>query len=162
VEYVAPVNGLFGTYFATVKHEGKAINIVNVHLSPFVVQRGSNLPQAIAALTSVEVVHQKEIESILSSINSKNPTIVCGDFNSLSGFSAPTRLVESGLMDSFASVTDNADSHSTWQWPFGNSKIRFRIDYIFHSDHFRTVSSKIIPTKGSDHFLTVSEIEYKP
>lgn len=162
VDYAPPIDGLFGTYFATIKHDGKAVNVVNVHLSPFTVQRGSNLPQALAALTKVEVVHQKEIESIIGRIDTKKPTIVCGDFNSLSGFAAPTRMAEIGLIDSFASVTENADSQPTWQWPLGRSKIQFRIDYVFHSDHFRTISSKIIPTTGSDHFLTVSEIELKP
>ena len=162
VDYTPPVDGLFGTYFASIKHNGRVVNVVNVHLSPFVVQRGSNLPQAISALTKVEAVHQKEIESIIRRIDAKNPTIVCGDFNSLSGFSAPTRLDEIGLIDSFASVTENPDSQPTWQWPLGRSKIQFRIDYVFHSDHFRTISSKIIPTTGSDHFLTVSEIELKP
>ena len=50
---------------------------------------------------------------------------------------------------------------ATWRWPLGRLHIQFRIDYIFHSTHFRTVSSRTISTTGSDHLLVVSEVVLK-
>lgn len=77
----------------------------------------------------------------------------------MSTFAAPRQLAELGLTDSFAKVTENADSQPTWRWPVGNGHIQFRIDYVFHSRHFETVDSRIVPTTGSDHFLLVSEMK---
>ena len=151
-------DGLLGTYFATVTHDNRP---VNVHLSPFGVRRGSTFRQAFQAISAVETVHQTEIESVAAKVDSSHPTLVCGDFNSVSTFSAPLRLVSLGLNDSFASVTEDADSHPTWRWPVGRFHIQFRIDYIFHTNHFTTVSSGIVATTGSDHFLVVTEVAWE-
>jgi len=158
IRYAPPVDGLFGTFFATVTHNTQAVKLVNVHLSPFVISRGSTFQQAIQAVSSVEAVHRKEIAFIQSKIDPGDPTLVCGDFNSLSTFAAPTQLITLGLIDSFAAVTDEPETQPTWRWPVGNLRIQFRIDYIFHTNHFTTVRSKVIPSKGSDHSLVVSEI----
>lgn len=32
--------------------------------------------------------------------------------------------------------------HPTWRWPVGKMHVQFRIDYVFHSKHFRTVTSR--------------------
>ena len=63
------------------------------------------------------------------------------------------------VVDSYASVTENADTHSTWQWPTRPIPLRLRIDYVFHSKHFRTVDSAIIRREGSDHSLVVATLE---
>lgn len=159
IHFLPPEHGLFGTLFATIRHRDREVRIANVHLSPFAVPRGAGFRGAVSALSGVEGTHAKEIQSIATQIDPSRPTLVCGDFNSLSSFSAPKRLEQMGLTESFAAITENADSHSTWGWPFGKRHIQFRIDYIFHSRHFATVGSEIIPTEGSDHALVVSEFE---
>ena len=157
--YDPPVDGLFGIYFATLQHQAQDIKVVNVHLSPFSIRRGSNLGQALRAIGAVEEVHQQEIGKIIGKLDLKHPTLVCGDFNSMSTFSAPMRLTGLGMTDSFSEVTKDADSQPTWRWPVGNGHIQFRIDYIFRTPHFDTIRSKIVPTTWSDHFLLVSELK---
>jgi hypothetical protein len=113
----------------------------------------------MAAITGTESKHAKEIAEILTTVDVDLPTIVSGDFNSLSTFQAPTALVKAGFIDSFACIHADADSHHTWHWPTRPLPMKFRIDYIFHSKHFRTVDSSVIRRNGSDHFLLVSGLE---
>lgn len=160
--FVPPVHGLFGTCFATVILPDGNVRLANVHLSPFQVARGSNAVRAFKAISAVESRHKLEIEAIARNVNAKVPTIVCGDFNSLSTFVAPRTLSGLGLQDSFASVTETADSHPTWRWPIKGMPVQFRIDYIFHSSHFETAKSEVLPTVGSDHSLLVSEMKLIP
>lgn len=158
LRFVPPVHGLFGTYFATVKLPAGDVRIANVHLSPFQVGRGSNAVGVFKAISAVESRHKLEIETVGRDLDSNVPTIVCGDFNSMSTFVAPRALTALGFQDSFASVTESPDSHPTWKWPIKGMPVQFRIDYIFHSSHFKTATSKVLPTVGSDHSLLVSEM----
>lgn len=157
-----PVHGLFGTCFATLKLPDGDVRLANVHLSPFQVARGSNAVGAFRAISAVESRHKLEIEAIVRNLNPKVRTIVCGDFNSLSTFVAPRTLSGLGLQDSFAAFTETADSHPTWRWPIKGMPVQFRIDYIFHSSHFNTATSNVLPTVGSDHSLLVSELKLLP
>lgn len=161
IQYEPPSKGLFGTYFATVTHHNRDIRIVNVHLNPFLIPKGSGFRQAFHAISKVEDIHKREIAAICAKFDPSQPTLVCGDFNSLSMLSAPTHLKSLGLTDSFESVTRTADSNPTWQWPVGRTHLRFRIDYVFHSNHFKTKASKILKTKASDHFLVMSELKLR-
>lgn len=161
VTFVPPAGGLFGTHFATLQFFGTRIRLANVHLSPFTIRRGAGFRQALQDVSAIEATHQKEIRQLIDDTDPHVPMVLCGDFNSLSTFSAPSQLRELGFTDSFAAVTENADTHPTWRWPVGTTRIQFRIDYIFHSEHFRTKTSRIHPTTGSDHALVVSEFVWK-
>lgn len=121
-------------------------------------ERGGGIAAAMAALSRTEEVHSKEIAVISSAIDTSQPTIVVGDFNSPSQFNAPKRLRKIGMVDSFASVKADAETHPTWQWPTKPLPLALRIDYIFCTPHFRTVESKVIRREGSDHYLVVSEL----
>ena len=160
VGYHPPKSGLFGFYEATYTLHDRKVRIVNVHLSPFGIPRGAGLTDALAAISKTEAKHSTEIDAILDSIDPETPTVICGDFNSLSTFKAPSSLVEHGFIDSFASLHDNPDQHVTWHWPSRPIPLRFRIDYIFHSKHFRTTESAVIEKQGSDHFMVVSELTF--
>lgn len=158
--YHPPKAGLFGFYEATYEIHGRMVRIINVHLSPFGIPRGAGLTDALAAISRTEARHTSEIEAILKSIDPQTPTIVCGDFNSLSTFKAPSSLVEHGFIDSFAALHETPDQHVTWHWPSRPIPLRFRIDYIFHSRHFLTTDSAVIEKQGSDHFMVVSELKF--
>jgi endonuclease/exonuclease/phosphatase family metal-dependent hydrolase len=161
LRFEPPLAGLFGTYHAKLKFNGMRVNIANVHLSPFLIRRGSGFVEAYQAIQDSEDTHEREIRAILKNVNPNVPTLICGDFNSLSWLTAPKRLVTERFIDSFASVTDDADMHSTWTWPMGRLSLQGRIDYIFHSRHFTTKSSRIIKTNASDHFLLVSTLKVR-
>ena len=162
--FTPPAGGLFGTHFATIDDSDREVRIVNVHLSPFTIRRGSGFRQALRDIASVEGAHQKESQAIEAKTDWPDvPTIVCGDFNSLSTFVAPQRLKDRGFVDSFASINEDAHKTPTWRWPVGAAHIQFRIDYIFHSTRtiFTRRTSRILPTLGSDHALVVSEFVWK-
>ncbi|TWU02634.1 endonuclease/exonuclease/phosphatase family protein [Stieleria varia] len=160
LKFTPPSAGLFGFYSAQLNRSGKAVHLVNVHLTPFQINRGSGLRDAMKALSTTEKKHVLEIERIVETIDSDQPTIVLGDFNSISTFEAPKLLAEKGLVDAYAANHDEADTHPTWSWPTQPLPLLLRIDYIFHSRHFRSIDSKIIHREGSDHSLVVAELEF--
>jgi endonuclease/exonuclease/phosphatase (EEP) superfamily protein YafD len=159
VVFVPPKDGLFGFYCATFLCGGTDVRVINVHLTPFGVPREATILEGMAAIAATESKHAGEIAGILKAVDADLPTIVAGDFNSLSSFQAPKALVESGFIDSFAFVHADADKHPTWHWPTRPLPLKLRIDYIFHSKHFHTVDSTVIRRNGSDHFLLVSGLE---
>lgn len=159
VKFTEPNAGLFGFYAATVDTSRGPIQVVNVHLSPFQFKRGGGIADAMTALSATEANHAIEIGAIVEAIDRRKPTIVLGDFNSISTFVAPQRLVDLGMIDAFGSVHAEADSHPTWSWPTRPLPIALRIDYIFHTDHFITTKSEVVRRDGSDHALVFAVLK---
>lgn len=150
--------GLFGFYSATIQLGTTSVRIINVHLSPLLMRRGGGIRQAIKAFTDAEEKHAAEIEAIVRTIDVEQPSIIVGDFNSLSTFKAPKRLLKLGFRDAFASMHADADARPTWHWPTKPMPLAFRIDYIFHSPHFTTAKSEVIRRDGSDHHLVFADL----
>ncbi|MEM8671795.1 MAG: endonuclease/exonuclease/phosphatase family protein [Planctomycetota bacterium] len=157
--YVPPTAGLFGFYSAELDFGGTTVNVIDVHLTPITIKRGSGITGAMTALSETEERHEIEIDAIIDHIDRQRPTIVVGDFNSISTFTAPKRLADIGFVDAYASVCDDADPHPTWTWPTRPLPLALRIDYIFHSPHFTTIESGIIRKDGSDHSLVYAELK---
>lgn len=164
---------------ATFEWNRKPIRVVNTHLTPVALPDQPNFVQVMAGLSNSDQAHQSEISRILELADLKSPTIILGDFNALSGAKAIGKLRSAGLIDSIASKHADPDRHTTWDWQTmrkletkkfrsdnlgvinsgGGLDIRLRIDYVFHTNHFKTVESKVIRRQGSDHFLIVSELD---
>lgn len=153
-----PDAGLFGNFVAVCDVGGARVTLVNVHLSPFLFHRGEGIRNLMAAMNETEDKHAAEIAAICRRFDPRQPAIIAGDFNSLSTFKAPSHLTDLGLIDSFASVHDDPDTHVTWRWPTRPLPMMLRIDYVFHTSHFRTVQSQVLTRPGSDHSLVVSEL----
>jgi endonuclease/exonuclease/phosphatase (EEP) superfamily protein YafD len=113
VSFVPPNAGLFGYYTARMEFAGRTVHVVNVHLTPVLIQRGGGVRDALEAISNTEERHALEIATIAKAIDPQQPTIVVGDFNSISTFQAPRRLVELGFIDAYASVHEDADTHHT-------------------------------------------------
>ncbi|MEQ9408202.1 MAG: endonuclease/exonuclease/phosphatase family protein [Fuerstiella sp.] len=159
LDFHPPKDGLFGFWCATFTTAQRDIRIVNVHLKPFMLNRDSGVTGIMASVAATEACHQNEIARIIQSLPDDMPVLVVGDFNSMSTFCAPQAMASAGYMDSFASVHDKPDAHPTWHWPTRPIPLRMRVDYIFHSVEFQTLTSQVIAPTGSDHSLLVSELK---
>lgn len=158
LKFTPPNAGLFGSMSGTVQWDQADFRFINVHLTPFTVPRNAGFSGMMQAVSRVELRHKKEIEALMLRLKPEMPTIVAGDFNSISTFVAPKMLQKNGLLDSFGQVSTNPDAQPTWKWPIREPRVQLRIDYIFHSNHWLTVKSRIIPCPASDHSLVVSKL----
>jgi len=158
--YLEPEHGLFGAQIAVFEIGGRAVQLANVHLQPLDPTLRHNPAELIRAALAAEETHRAEIERIYASLEPGIPTIIVGDFNSLSFFKAPAFLRDKGLTDSFAAVHTEADAQPTWRWPARGGTIHARIDYVFHDAALRTLESRVIPCSSSDHFLLVCRLAF--
>lgn len=157
--YVVSTAGINGTGYAVVEVKGRLIQVVNVHLTPggfgFGGVRGAG-----KAVRDMEATHALEMEELFKNVNPSSPTLVMGDFNSLSEQTAPTFLRERGFIDSFASVTPYPDVYKTIHFRWRGVELGMRIDFLFHTPHFTTKESRVIRKGGSDHSLVVSALDF--
>jgi endonuclease/exonuclease/phosphatase (EEP) superfamily protein YafD len=84
------------------------------------------------------------------------PTIICGDLNDVA-WSRTTKLFQkiSGLLDPRRGRGLYNSFHAH------HLIIRFPLDHVFHSNHFRLVELKRLPDVGSDHFPMYVSLSYE-
>lgn len=153
-----PVDGLFGFYSANFRLGDSSVHLVSVHLTPFQIQPSANNLDTLAELSKTEETHAAEVAVIARAVDPTLPTIIVGDFNSVSIFHAPRTLTRLGFIDTYAAVHPDADSHPTWHWPTRPLPLALRVDYIFHSKHFACKEATVVHRDGSDHSLLVAEL----
>ncbi len=158
IKFIDPLPTWRGAWIVEAKLGGTNMQVVSVHLATPRFSNTDSLAGILAAFQQAEKTHATEIARISGELSPSTPAIVLGDFNSFSFFCAPTSLVERGFVDSFASVTANADQQGTIFYRSGENEWRFRIDYIFHTKELRTITSRILKSDASDHFPVVSRL----
>ncbi len=158
VRYLERKHGFFGTYIADVQAGGKSIQLVNVHLQPAIPKDGAGAAAIIALYQKTEATRAQEMKRIAGHLAKDRPVVVLGDFNSLPGGAATTPLTGRDFKDSFAEANPDKTQATTWHWAWRGTEVKFRFDYIFPSRDFRTLESRIIPSKASDHDLVVSRL----
>jgi endonuclease/exonuclease/phosphatase family metal-dependent hydrolase len=106
-------------------------------------------------LSSAFVKRSVQSKIIIKHIqNSPYPIILCGDFND-SPNSYCYREFSSVLDDSFKESGSGIGKTYIGSFP------SFRIDYIFHSDEFRSIDYRTLNEKYSDHHAIISKLIIK-
>jgi endonuclease/exonuclease/phosphatase (EEP) superfamily protein YafD len=85
------------------------------------------------------------------------PTVVAGDLNDVAW--SPT----SQLFARLASLLDPRRGRGFYNsFNANNPILRWPLDHVFHSHHFRLVALQRLPNIGSDHFPMMVELSYEP
>ncbi len=156
-----PKFGFHTTVLARTELTGRSATLASVHLQPTVPPPGASMKDILALFSKNEDIRAKEIAYIHSQLPTSAPVLLLGDFNSLSSTSkASAFLAAKGFIDSMASVLADADQIATWRWLYKGVPITFRLDYIFHTAHFKTLSCTTLASEASDHFLVVSKMKW--
>lgn len=154
--------GWFTTPTVRVRPGGRELLLVNVHLRATIPPKGADFRRMLRELAATEAVRARETRFIHSRLPAGVPTVLLGDFNTISALQVPTFLGGKGFVDSFASVTPKADTRPSWRWVREGRRWGLRIDYIWHDSRFKTVRSRIVADGPSDHYPVVSELELLP
>ena len=156
-----PKRGLFGSYRCKVVVGGTTISILSTHLTPALPRHGADAMELANVLFKAETARTKEIRHLVTK-KPETPTIILGDFNSSSCQFAARHLQGLAYTDSFAAVTKEPDKQPSWGWAYKGVKLQYRIDYVFHSSHFKTLKSAIHAKGPSDHYPVVSTLKVLP
>lgn len=162
VRFLPAENGMRGALLARVTPAGMKVSIefANVHLRTPQVAGLVSLPGILAGFQKAGEIQDREIRRVHAAFQGMGPRLLMGDFNSFSFGPAQAFLKAQGWTDSLASVHEKPDELSTWRDQRASLGVGFRIDYLFHTSQFRTISSRVILKGSSDHDPVVSQLEW--
>lgn len=102
-----------------------------------------------------------EIRQLTAIASDGSPTLLVGDFNIVDQAPDYRLLTDAGLRDSFREA--GWGFGSTWHDGFGRTNLLFplvRLDYIWHTDHFRVVDARVGPSAESDHRPVIADLVF--
>ncbi len=100
---------------------------------------------------SIHPVLNNRMVRFCMDVDSSVPTIIMGDFNRRPSSNAYQKMIHK--------YEDCAAAHPHDTFP--SQKPRERLDYIFFSDHFKVIESRVIESHVSDHLPVVAELEFE-
>ncbi len=103
-----------------------------------------------------------QMDALLSVATRNGPVLMLGDFNMTTLSPDHLRMRMNGLVDAFQVSGQGAGFTLPMRWRRIPLLPMARVDYIWHSEHFHSVSSWIGDPTGSDHLPVFSEIQWKP
>ncbi len=154
-------DGINGYLVAEIVSPGGRFQVASLHLDPlrmWTTRDKWTLPSQL--LWGQDDVHRKELEQIVRTLRPGMPTVLGGDFNSVSG-AAVRRLQDLGYKDSFATVNKRPDQSPTIRFELFGFPTGRRIDYILHDSSFQTIQSTVFHGAPSDHDAVVSVLVWK-
>lgn len=136
------------------------IRVINCHLQTTGLARasknGTNFLKRINELMENNKIRATQAEAVKVIINSTPfPVVVCGDFNDTPSSYTYTTIKGENMTDGFR------QAGSGFAGTYKGISGLFRIDYVFHSDHFRSIRYRTPETNHSDHKPVISELVYK-
>lgn len=147
--------------------EGYSVAVYNVHLAwPARQHPRLSLPISSfylkVALGFDDRARNQQITHLIEHLqNEPYPYIVAGDFN-MSASSATYQRLAAAMQDSFREVGSGLGT----SWPVSSARglpafvpPLIRIDYIWHSAHFRALTAQAGPRLGSDHLPVLAGLE---
>ena len=112
----------------------------------------------------------QQISGIAAVATGGGPTVLLTDFNRVGWQAAYRQLRQSGLIDAFGTVGRGTGftlptrlSHLAYRGhPLGEVPLPplLRVDYVWHTTHFRALDAWIGGHAGSDHLPVLAELEW--
>ena len=136
----------------------KVFRIINNHLQTTNYKRNSNanISEKIELLQKNAIIRAHQAEAVRAIIDTTTiPVIVCGDFNDIPNSYTFNKIKGDNLIDGFR------EGGSGFGGTFRGTGNLLRIDYIFHSKHFKSVQYKCDKKNWSDHNPVISALEFK-
>lgn len=128
----------------TLKFENKDILVINVHLEAFDQQ--------------TRIKHSEKVLELYENCSKRYPTILVGDFNSCPKEKNPTINTFLGKNINSAAMVEDGNFFT-----YPSDKPEMRLDYIFYSDHFEMLESRVVTEVGevSDHLPVYAKFKLK-
>jgi endonuclease/exonuclease/phosphatase (EEP) superfamily protein YafD len=128
------------------------VTVIVAHPPPPSLRRGGYHihPQAAA-----------EIVSIAQMTTASGPGILVGDFNLTDQNDNYNLLSDAGLTDAFRAAGWGFGATWPTRSRIGLLRLFVRIDYIWHSAHFRAVHAWVGPDAGSDHLPVLARLAWQ-
>lgn len=115
-----------------------------------------------------DALSNAQITQIAAAASGGHPVVLLTDFNRLVWQAAYRQLRGVGLLDAYGTVGRGLGftlptrlSHLAYRGhPLGNLPLppMLRVDYVWHSAHFRAITSWLGPSAGSDHLPVLAEL----
>ncbi|MEO8700267.1 MAG: endonuclease/exonuclease/phosphatase family protein [Kofleriaceae bacterium] len=145
--------GPFFAHRAIVDAPGGQIQILNLHLRPPMSDGGS----WVVGFFSTRGDREREAKHHITKLDLALPTIIVGDFNEEDEGMAIAVFKQAGFASALPQFQPNAD---TWQWPVSDTvTLRFRLDHVLYSKHFRALSAAVVDAGRSDHAPVWADLE---
>jgi endonuclease/exonuclease/phosphatase family metal-dependent hydrolase len=147
-----------GFIWADIIFKGDTIRVFNNHLQTTSLSRArGKSTETIIKISGDNYIKRAQQARIVRSFidTTLHPVILCGDFNDTPQSFVYSTVKGEDLTDGFR--TKGVGFGGTYRNTLG----LVRIDYIMHSEHFRTTFYKSDPSKLSDHRAIFSVLEYQ-
>jgi endonuclease/exonuclease/phosphatase family metal-dependent hydrolase len=117
----------------------------------------------------LDALSNAQIKQIIESVSTGEPVVLLTDFNRVSWHAAYRQLSAAGLIDAYAvsgaglglTLPTRLAHPVSRNTPLGKVPLPpiLRVDYVWHTRHFRPLGSWVGPHAGSDHLPVLATLE---
>ena len=97
-------------------------------------------------------VHHEQIAEIVDAWGGVEPAVLVGDFNARPDWEQVAEILEYGWVDSWAEAGDGEGLSAR------SDRLRYRIDYVFHTAGLVATDAFTIQSLASDHLPVVVDL----